>query len=527
MKKKVLSIVLALCLAACLIPLMGAASGDVTCPECGSSEYLTKLDGQYGYKTAQVGDAAKGHYAVYRCTSPECAQASSRGYWDSIAGDVIPHDYNKWGECTTCWYECMHSSTDRIWRSENGQYWKECGACGREFAKKHIPVVTISAPDEVCRTQDCAFTFNLPEGCVNPEFGYEFVSVGSGDSAVINNGVCSGTVEAEWYAPDENSFTLTAYVTTSDGFTVTASKVIKVVDGHRGGTADCRTKAVCEICGQPYGDVDKSNHTGGTELRGDKPATCVDAGYTGDTYCLGCNAVLVTGKVLPAEGHIGGVADCHTKAICAICGQPYGDVDKSNHTGGTELKNDKPATCTEDGYTGDTYCLGCNAVLVTGKALPAEGHIGGVADCHTKAICAICDQPYGDVDKSNHTGGTELKNDKPATCTEDGYTGDTYCLGCGEILVTGEAIPAEGHKGGTATTTEKAVCEVCGEPYGELLPAPEPTPTPAHTPAPTDKPADDGTPKTGDDSSVTLWLAILLISGGAITVTVRSARKSK
>ena len=455
MKKKVLSIVLALCLAACLIPLTGAASGDVTCPECGSSEYLTKLDGQYGYKTAQVGDAAKGHYAVYRCTSPTCSQ-SNRGYWDSIAGDVIPHDYNKWGECTTCWYECMHSSTDRIWRSENGQYWKECGACGREFAKKDIPVVTISAPDEVCRTQDCAFTFNLPEGCVNPEYGYEFVSVGSGDSAVINNGVCSGTVEAEWYAADENSFTLTAYVTTSDGFTVTASKVIKVVDGHRGGTADC-----------------------------------------------------------------------HTKAVCEICGQPYGDVDKANHVGGTELKNDKLATCTVDGYTGDTCCLGCGDVLVTGKAIPAEGHKGGTADCHSKAVCEVCSQPYGDVNAANHTGGTELRGDKPATCTVDGYTGDTYCVGCGEILVTGEAIPAEGHKGGTATTTEKAICEVCGEPYGELLPSPEPTPTPTSTPAPTDKPADDGTPKTGDDSSVTLWLAILLISGGAITVTVRSARKSK
>ena len=526
MKKKVLSIVLALCLAACLIPLMGAASGDVTCPGCGSSEYLTKLDGQYGYKTAQVGDAAKGHYAVYRCTSPVCSQ-SSCGYWDYLAGDVIPHDYNKWGECTTCWYECMHSSTDRIWRSENGQYWKECGACGREFAKKDIPVVTLNAPDEVCRTQDCTFTFNLPEGCVNPEFGYEFVSVGSGDSAVINNGVCSGTIEAEWYAPDENSFTLTAYVTTSDGFTVTASKVIKVVDGHRGGTADCRTKAVCEICGQPYGDVDKSNHTGGTELKNDKPATCVDDGYTGDICCIGCGDVLTAGKAIPAEGHKGGTADCHSKAICEVCQQPYGDVDKSNHTGGTELRGDKPATCVDDGYTGDTYCLGCNAVLVTGKALPAEGHMGGVAACHSKAICAICDQPYGGLDKANHAGGTELRGDKPATCTVDGYTGDTYCLGCGEILVTGEAIPAEGHKGGTATTTEKAVCEVCGEPYGELLPAPEPTPTPAPTPAPTDKPADDGTPKTGDDGSVTLWLAILLISGGAITVTVRSARKSK
>lgn len=139
--------------------------------------------GQFGYKTAQVGDAAKGHYAVYRCTSPECSQSTS-GYWDDLAGDVIPHDYNKWGECTTCWYECTHSSADRIWHSENGQYWKECGACGREFAKNDIPVNTINAPDEVCRTQDCAFTFNLPEGCRSPEFGYEFVSVGSGDSAV-------------------------------------------------------------------------------------------------------------------------------------------------------------------------------------------------------------------------------------------------------------------------------------------------------------------------------------------------------
>ncbi len=454
MRKKVLSIILALGLMLCLIPLMGAASGDVTCPMCGHSEYLTKLDGQYGYKTAQVGDAAKGHYAVYRCTSPVCSQ-SSRGYWDSIAGDVIPHDFNKWGECTTCWYECTHNSIDRIWHSENSQYWKECGSCGREFAKKDIPVITLNAPDEVCRTQDCAFTFNLPAGCVNPEYGYEFVSVGSGDSAVINNGVCSGTVEAEWYAPDEGSFTLTAYVTTEDGFTVTASKVITVVDGHRGGTADCRTKAVCEICGEPYGDFDKANHTGGTELKGDKPATCVDAGYTGDTYCLGC-----------------------------------GDV------------------------------------LVTGKALPAEGHIGGVADCHSKAVCEICDQPYGDLDKSNHTGGTELKNDKPATCTEAGYTGDTCCLGCGEVLALGDAIPAGGHKGGTATTTEKAVCEVCGEPYGELLPAPEPTPTPAPTPAPSDKPADDA-PKTGDDSSITLWLALLLISGSAMTVTVSSAKKSK
>ncbi|MGM9639994.1 MAG: S8 family serine peptidase [Faecousia sp.] len=39
----------------------------------------------------------------------------------------------------------------------------------------------------------------------------------------------------------------------------------------------------------------------------------------------------------------------------------------------------------------------------------------------------------------NHT---EIRNEKNATDTEDGYTGDTYCADCGLLLVKGEAIPA-------------------------------------------------------------------------------------
>ena len=52
---------------------------------------------------------------------------------------------------------------------------------------------------------------------------------------------------------------------------------------------------------------------------------------------------------------------------------------------------------------------------------------------------------------------------KDATCTEEGYTGDQYCPGCGEIVQYGSSIPAKGHDWGdwevatAPTCTEKGV----------------------------------------------------------------------
>ena len=138
------------------------------------------------------------------------------------------------------------------------------------------------------------------------------------------------------------------------------------------------------------------------------------------------------------------------------------------HTGDTEIRDAKDATCTENGYTGDTYCKGCGDKLESGKVIPAAGHKGGTATCKDKAVCEVCRQPYGELNKNNHTGGTEIKDAKDATCTVNGYTGDTYCKGCGDKLERGTVIPAAGHKGGTATCKDKAVCEVCRQPYGEL-----------------------------------------------------------
>ena len=80
-------------------------------------------------------------------------------------------------------------------------------------------------------------------------------------------------------------------------------------------------------------------------------------------------------------------------------------------------------------------------------------HTGGTATCTERAVCEVCNEPYGEL--AAHTGGK-------ATCTER-----AVCEVCNQSY--GELAA---HTGGTATCTERAVCEVCNQPYGE---------PPAHT----------------------------------------------
>ena len=68
---------------------------------------------------------------------------------------------------------------------------------------------------------------------------------------------------------------------------------------------------------------------------------------------------------------------------------------------------------------------------------------GGTATCTAKAVCKICNTAYGELNASNHTGGTEVRGRVEATTSADGYTGDTYCKGCNTKIATGESIPKE------------------------------------------------------------------------------------
>ena len=85
----------------------------------------------------------------------------------------------------------------------------------------------------------------------------------------------------------------------------------------------------CKKCGKNYSDsegsneisdvslsIDSTNHAGGTEIRGAIKATCIANGYTGDTHCLGCGAILSYGKTIYASssGH------SFHNGICRYCG---------------------------------------------------------------------------------------------------------------------------------------------------------------------------------------------------------------
>lgn len=139
----------------------------------------------------------------------------------------------------------------------------------------------------------------------------------------------------------------------------------------------------------------------------------------------------------------------------------------------TELRNAKAASCQETGYTGDTYCKDCGELVASGTVIPLTDHQGGTATCIARAVCTVCGNEYGAVDAGNHVN-TELRGFAEPTCTTDGYTGDTYCKDCGELLTSGMSTAALGHSYTSKvtknpTTTEEGVmtytCDRCGHSY--------------------------------------------------------------
>ena len=306
---------------------------------------------------------------------------------------------------------------------------------------------------------------------------------------------------------------------------------------HSGGEATCVNKAICEVCKIEYGDVDATNHKN-TEIRGATDPTCCEAGYTGDKWCTDCNTKIESGSEISSTGnhtdvdgkwesdgtnhwhtcyfgtkfditaHNGGEATCKSPAECSECGHSYGPLDANNHKGTTYLKNQKEATCFEEGYTGDIYCSDCNEKIADGQSIaknahnPASvwttnehdhwkecqtvgcgnvidkaAHSGGEATCVSKAVCEVCKAQYGDVDATNHKH-TEIRDAKPATEQEKGYTGDTWCIDCNKKIATGSEIAMLEHKltlveAKDATVTEQGnikyyYCENCGKYFADV-----------------------------------------------------------
>ena len=174
------------------------------------------------------------------------------------------------------------------WQSENGQYWQKCKFCNHETAKKDIPTINISGADKVCRTQDYKFSFTLPEGATDAACGYEFIGLGGAPlTPTVENGLYSGIIKASTYPAKENSFKLIVSAKTADGFAFSAEKKVTLQNEHTGGTATCKDKAKCGVCGESYGKLDPNNHANLKHIDA-KAATKTSEGNIEYWYCSGC-----------------------------------------------------------------------------------------------------------------------------------------------------------------------------------------------------------------------------------------------
>ena len=80
---------------------------------------------------------------------------------------------------------------------------------------------------------------------------------------------------------------------------------------------------------------------------------------------------------IETENCSGGTATCVSEAVCAVCKAVYGNKDMSNHAGGTEVRDRVEATADSEGYTGDTWCLGCNTKIAAGEVIPKKDSVSG------------------------------------------------------------------------------------------------------------------------------------------------------
>ena len=101
-------------------------------------------------------------------------------------------------------------------------------------------------------------------------------------------------------------------------------------------------------------------------------------------------------------------------------------------------------------------------------------HTGGKATCTKKAVCEFCGEEYGECEHHNY--GNEYESDGTyhwKKCQNEGCDATTE---------------KEAHKGGEATTTKRAVCEVCGAEYGAPKPADKTTESKKNDTKPAEKP---------------------------------------
>ena len=235
-------------------------------------------------------------------------------------------------------------------------------------------------------------------------------------------------------------------------------------------------------------------HDGDKETRNAKEATCTEAGYSGDVYCLVCNEMITKGHDINMASHKLNYIPKTDATVtetgndeywqCTVCDKYFSDAEGTNEI--TDLEGWK---------AGDGKIDKLPPEIIEGKGQ-------SITEGEKKALSFTSNAAYSDFIRVE-LDGSELSE-------------ENYEKAEGSIIITLDAdyvatLPAGEHtigivsESGTATTTftvaEKAAPGTSDD-------------------SDRDSKADaDKNAKTGDDANLALWLALMLLAGAGITGT--------
>ena len=376
---------------------------------------------------------------------------------------------------------------------ENGKTY--CEAQTVTVDEKYVDTVTVNGT---------AVTLDADGGFVLPPTNGEqkiVVTDKAGNNAEMTVTVNNGHTFGEWVSDDDGKHTRKCTVDGCDAFET---------ENCSGGNATCTEKAVCDVCGKAYGEFDGTNHEGGvqewttrtpfnheqkwnccgavivaSEAHEWKDGVCRECGYVclhndtdKDHICDYCEKIISEHEDKDknhicdyCEKTISEHEDADKNHICDYCEKiisEHEDKDK-NHICDYCEKTISEHEDTDKNHICD-YC---------GKGI--TNHSGGKATCTEKAVCEICNEPYGEIDGASHA---DLRHIEAKTATKDaeGNVEYWYCEACNKYY-SDEAATKEIKK--TDTVTAKL-------------------------------PDSSKSPQTGDNSNLILWIALLFISGGVM-----------
>ena len=348
---------------------------------------------------------------------------------DNIVIDEENHDFDN-GICSECEYACQHTGGEATCTDK-----AVCNNCNASYgeldADNHTgDIVWVKTEEKHSKIYDCC------EAIVSAEADHDF-----------EDGVCT---ECEKTC------------------------------AHKGGSATCSAKAICELCGLTYGDFDESNHE--EEITWTKTADK----HSGIYNC--CNTVVADNQDHNFENgvcadceyacqHTGGEATCQKKAVCEICEEEYGSTSFTNHEQEHryiqlgQTRHQKYYPCCNDREAEERHTFENSVCTVCGYE--CTSHSGGTATCKTKAACEYCGAPHGELNASNHEGNKIWKY------TSEGHWQEYDCCGASatsrlrHTFEDGQCTVCEyecAHTGGLATCTTQKKCTICQSYYGSIDP---------------------------------------------------------